>query len=154
MCHNQVLRLSCSFAEVEHVPSLRRTNEIAGAYVTEGGRIHLYRYLDRIQDKTLYCDRFCDLCPAEGRTRARWDWGQFAVVMSELKPGEFISDFVIVGPKYYAYKTVNSRTVECKTVWKVRGIKMNYNSSQLVNFDRIRHDFEKGGRTHCHCTHG
>ena len=57
---------------------------------------------------------------------------------SELKSSEFIEEFVSGGPKNYAYKIVNTATDERKTVCKVRGITLNYNASQLVNFDVIR----------------
>jgi hypothetical protein len=52
---------------------------------------------------------------------------------SELKPDEHIVEYVGAGPKNYAYKTSNS-----KTVCKVRGITLNYNASQLVNFDKMK----------------
>jgi hypothetical protein len=38
------------------VPGLRHTNEVIGAFVTAGAHIHLYSYLDRLQDKAVYCD--------------------------------------------------------------------------------------------------
>ena len=63
---------------------------------------------------------------------------------SELKPGEFICDFVSGGPKNYAYKSINSVTGEEKTVCKVRGITMNYSASQLVNFKSIRRMILRG----------
>jgi hypothetical protein len=40
----------------EKVPDLRHTNEVIGAYVTAGARIHLYKYLDRLQQRVLHCD--------------------------------------------------------------------------------------------------
>jgi hypothetical protein len=57
---------------------------------------------------------------------------------SELKPGIFIQEYFSGGPKNYGYKTVNSVTGEQKTVCKVRGITLNYNTLQLVNFDAIK----------------
>jgi len=39
--------ISWKHAAEEHVPNLRHTNEVIGAYVTACARIHLYRYLDR-----------------------------------------------------------------------------------------------------------
>jgi len=35
---------------------------------------------------------------------------------SELKPSKFIEEYVSGGPKYYAYKIVDSATGETKTV--------------------------------------
>ena len=40
----------------ERVPSLRHTNEVIGAYVTAGARIHLYGFLDKLQEKAIYTD--------------------------------------------------------------------------------------------------
>ena len=38
------------------MPSLRHTDEVIDASVTARARIHLCRYLDRLQDKAIYCD--------------------------------------------------------------------------------------------------
>jgi hypothetical protein len=43
------------FAE-EKGPTLHHTKEVIGAYVTAGARIHFYKYLDRLQERALYCD--------------------------------------------------------------------------------------------------
>jgi hypothetical protein len=57
---------------------------------------------------------------------------------SELKPDEHIAEYVGAGPKNYAYKKSNSTTGEKKTVCKFRGITLNYNASQFVNFGKIK----------------
>jgi hypothetical protein len=42
---------------------------------------------------------------------------------NELKPGEYISEFVSGGPKNYAYRVVNrDASKPSKTVCKVRGL--------------------------------
>ena len=43
------------FAE-ENVPNLPHTIEVIGTYVTAGARIHLYSFLDRLQENVIYCD--------------------------------------------------------------------------------------------------
>ena len=63
---------------------------------------------------------------------------------SELKPGEFICEFVSGGPKNYAYKSINSVMGEEKTVCKVTGITLNYSVSELVNFESIRRMILRG----------
>ena len=63
---------------------------------------------------------------------------------SELKPGEFICQFVSGGPKNYAYKSINSVTGDKKPVCKVRGITLKYSASQLVNFESIRRMILRG----------
>jgi hypothetical protein len=65
---------------------------------------------------------------------------------SELKPDVYIAEFVGAGPKNYAYRTTNPATGEGKTVCKVRGITLNYNASQLVNFDTNKEMTLKGDK--------
>jgi len=72
---------------------------------------------------------------------------------SELRPFEFIVEYVSVGPQNYANKIVYTTTGEGKTVCKIRGITLNYNALQLVNFDVIKDDFGKTRRVACDCTH-
>ena len=56
---------------------------------------------------------------------------------SELKPVFHIEEFVSGGPKNYAYRIVDPVTGNRKIICKVRGITLNYSSSQTVNFDVI-----------------
>jgi hypothetical protein len=53
---NDVVWISWQYSSEERVPSLRHTNEVIGAYVTAGARIHFYSYLDRLQDRAIYTD--------------------------------------------------------------------------------------------------
>jgi len=52
-----------------------------------------------------------------------------------------ITEFVSGGPKNYANTIIDTKNAVSqmkKTVCKVRGITLNYNTSQLVNFDVIK----------------
>jgi hypothetical protein len=40
----------------ENIPSLRHTNDVTGASVTAGARLHLYSFLHGLEEKALYCD--------------------------------------------------------------------------------------------------
>jgi hypothetical protein len=62
----------------------------------------------------------------------------------ELKPAEYISEFVSAGPKNYAYKICEHGSGKVQTVCKVRGITLNY-ASRLVNFDSIKDMILNGG---------
>jgi hypothetical protein len=129
----------------EDVPNLRHTNEIVGAYVTTGGRMQLYRYLDALQDKALYCDTDSVIyVQPKGEPPLIESGDSLGAMTSELKPDEYIAELVGAGPKNYAYRTTKPVTGECKTVCKVRGITLNYNASQLVNFDTIKVMILKG----------
>jgi hypothetical protein len=53
---NDVVFASWRYTTEEIVPNLRHTNEVICAYVTVGARIHLYKFLDRLHQRALYCD--------------------------------------------------------------------------------------------------
>ena len=102
---DDVVWISWQYSADERVLSLRH-NEVIDAYVTAGARIHLYGFLDKLQEKAIYTDTGDNL-------------GQ---MQSELKKGEIIMEVVCAGPKNYAYKTYNTTTGDSNTVSKVRGI--------------------------------
>jgi len=143
--NDDVVWISWSYSADERVLSLRHTNEVIGAYVTAGARIHLYGFLDTLQEKAIYCDTdsVIFIQPGQGCEPTLIKTGDnLGHMQSELKNSEVILEVVGAGPKNYAYKTYTSATDESKTVCKVRGITLNYKASQLVNFEKIRHDLK------------
>ena len=54
--NDDVVWISLRYSADKRVPSLRHTNEVIGAYVTAGARIHLYGFLEKLQEKAIYCD--------------------------------------------------------------------------------------------------
>jgi bisphosphoglycerate-dependent phosphoglycerate mutase len=48
-----VVRCSWKYMEEENIPHLKQTNEVIVAYVTTGARIHLYKYLDKLQENAI-----------------------------------------------------------------------------------------------------
>jgi len=54
--NDDVVWISWQYSADERVPSLRHTNDVIGAYVTAGARIHLYGFLDKLQEKAIYTD--------------------------------------------------------------------------------------------------
>jgi len=127
--------LSWHYAEEKHIPNLQHTNEVIGAYVTTGGRMQLYRYLDTLQVKALYCDTDPVIyVQPKDEPPLILTAESLGAITSELKPDECIAEYVGMGPKNYAYRTLNPATGESKTFCKLRGITLNYNASQIVNF--------------------
>jgi len=53
---DDVVYISWKRGAEEDVHNLRHTNDVIGAYVTAGTRIHLYRYLDGLRENAMYCD--------------------------------------------------------------------------------------------------
>jgi hypothetical protein len=141
----QVVWVSWRNAEDERVPILRRTNHIVGAFVTAGGRMQLYRYLDTLQDKALYCDTDSVIYVQPKSEPPLIETGEsLGAMTSDLRPDVYIAEFAGAGPKNYAYRTMNPATGEGKTVCKVREITLNYNAPQHVNFDTIKEMILKG----------
>jgi hypothetical protein len=123
----------------EHMPMLRHTNHVIGAYVTTGARLKLYSYLDALREMAVYCDTdsviYIQPC---GRPPAVDCGDRLGDMTDELSPRVYIEEFVSGGPKNYAYRSVDAETAEGRTVCKVRGITLNYAAALLVNFDAMR----------------
>jgi hypothetical protein len=97
---DDVVWASWQFIAEENLPSLRHTNEVLGAYVTSSARVHLYSYLDRLQEKALYCDTDSVFyIQGEDESMLIECGDRLGDMTDELKPGEYISEFVSAGPK-------------------------------------------------------
>jgi hypothetical protein len=121
------------------VPNPSNTNEVIGAFVTAGARIHLHKYLDRLKQKALYCNTDSVIFIHPDVQPALVEKGDcLGAMTSELKLGLHIEEFVSGGPTNYAYRTINFATGERDNVCKVRGKTLNYSDSRLVNFDAMR----------------
>jgi len=93
------------------VPNFRHNNEVIGAYVTAGARIHLYRFLDRLRENAIYCDTDSVIYVQPRDEPALIETGdKLGDITSELRPSEFISEFVSGGPKNYAYRVMTGGT--------------------------------------------
>jgi len=97
---DDVVWASWGFVAEEEIPSLRHTNEVIGAYVTAGARLHLYTYLDRLQERAIYCDTdsVVYVQPREGPALVETG-DNLGAKSSELKPTEYMEEFVSGGPK-------------------------------------------------------
>ena len=92
-----------------------------------------------MQERAIYCDTDSVLFVQPSAESQLVETGDnLGAMTSELKPAEYIEEFVSGGLKNYAYKVVDTSTGERKHVCKVRGITLNYNALHLVNFDVIR----------------
>ena len=131
--------ISWRHANETHAPVLRHTNDVIACFVTVGGRMKLYTYLDILQQRALYADTDSVIYnqPRVGAAMVETGY-HLGDMTSELKPCEYISEHVSGGPKNYSYKTHNTETGAEATVCKVRRITLNYSASQLVNFSKLR----------------
>ena len=119
------------------------TNIFNAAYTTAQARMKLYSYLEKLDRRVLYFDTDSVIY-----IHQEYAWnppiGNFLGDMTdELEkpygPGSYIVEFVSGGPKNYAfcvYSTKSESIVndECK----VRGITLNHDVIQKINFDAMR----------------
>jgi len=143
---DDVFWLSWKCGVEEDVPNLRHTNEVIGAYVTAGARFLLNRYVDRMRENAIYCHTDSVIYIQPRDEPALIETGdKFGDMTSELRPSEFIFEFLSVRSKNYAYRVMTGGTDEKKLVCKVRGITLNYNASKLVNFEHIKDTILRSG---------
>ena len=126
--NDEVVWVSWKFTAEERVPSLRHTNEVIGAYVIAGARIHQSRHLDRLQEKAICCDT------------------DSVIHIQPRDEPQLVETGDNLGENVFRIKTLrdDNRICECWSkelrVYNTRhykhceGITLNYNASQLVNF--------------------
>jgi len=82
----------------EQISRLRHTNEVIGAYVTAGARLHLHWYLDILQERALYCDTDSIMFVQRRDEPALVETGvNLGAMTSELKHSQFIEKYVSGG---------------------------------------------------------
>ena len=122
----EVVWIAWKYGAQEQVPSLRHTNEVIGAYVTAGARIHLYRCLDRWGTNAMYCDTHSVIYIQPGAAQQLIETGgKLGDINTKLRPSENISEFVCRGSKNYAYRVVDIVTGAFRTVGKLGGKTLN-----------------------------
>jgi len=127
--------------KTEDLDSLRTVNVCIASYTTAQARLKLYEYLENLQERVLYYDTDSVIYVSkEGEYEP--PLGNFIGDMTnELESygsDSYIKEFVSGGPKNYAYKVFSSDKQSDAVVCKVKGIKLNYNNSKLVNFEKIK----------------
>ena len=128
----------CLF-EYEHVkgflPEMPHVNIFIACFTTANARRRLYDVLLNLDRRVLYFDT--DSCiylynsdPDEYHPTMGSHLGQWT---NELKPGEYITQFVSSGPKSYAFVTnFNNQTV------KLKGFTLNHENSSKLNFESLK----------------
>ena len=86
------------------------TNVIIASYVTTHARLELYSYLERLEDRALYCDT--DLIiyrHVEGMYNP--PLSEFVGGMTDELGVSYITEYMSNGPKNYAYRTCDGKQV-------------------------------------------
>jgi len=112
-------------------------NKALASMVTANARCRLWDMLNKIGSRVLYHDTDSIIYikspdPAKniptGVMLGQWE--------PELKPNEYICRFISTGPKAYGYRVQNEKG-ETKDVIKMKGIRMHYETSQILTLDSM-----------------
>ncbi|XP_052128682.1 uncharacterized protein LOC127750612 [Frankliniella occidentalis] len=123
--------------------TLATSSLIHAALTTCFGRLHLYKYLDIVQDRALYCDTDSVAYisrPGELDLTTGSHLGDLTdQVEEDYGAGSFITEMVCGGPKNYSYKVaVGGDVNNIKVCIKVRGITINKSCDDLVTFENLK----------------
>ncbi|XP_055336280.1 uncharacterized protein LOC129586839 [Paramacrobiotus metropolitanus] len=137
MFSDDVLQLAYT-KETLFVEQNPHTNVVLAAFTTCWARLHLYGYMEQVQDRLLYFDTdsiiFVDKPGSPTPPTGKF----LGDLTDELQPCQFISQFVSLGPKTYSYKTNDG-----KSVVKVKGFTLNGHTSEIITFEKMVDVLEK-----------
>jgi hypothetical protein len=129
-----IAQVSYKKAADEYIEMRKDTNIFVAIATTAWARIRLYRELDKLKERAVYCDTDSVIYLKSPVPEENLQCGDFlGDLTSELNPGDHIVDFVSGGPKNYGY--VTEKGSSCV---KVRGITMNCVNAPALKFQNIK----------------
>ena len=128
--------------ETDYLATSKDTNIFIAVCTTSWARIRLYKELDKLGERALYCDTDSVIYKQSPIPEENLTIGNFLGEMTnELGEGDEIIEFVSGGPKNYAY-----RTAKGKFVVKVKGFTLNSTNSPAFSFEKVRNIILHGVR--------
>ena len=111
------------------------SNVVVASFVTAQARLKLYDILKKLNERVLYFDTDSIIYehkaelwnPTIGDRLGEW---------TDEVPGARIVKFVGMGPKNYGYEYVD-KDGQRKSTCKVKGLTLDYNTSQLIHFHQM-----------------
>ena len=110
-----------------------KVNVVIAAFTTAYARLKLYDLLDLLQERVLYYDTDSVIYVHQSGKPDPPLGNYLCDLTDELDGGDYITSFVSGGPKNYAYRTKRG-----KVETKIRGITLDYMTSEKLNHDVIR----------------
>ena len=108
-----------------------KVNIVIAAFTTAYARLKLYDLLDQLQEQVLYYDTDSVIYVHEpGKSEP--PLGDYLGDLTDELDGDYITEFMSGGPKNYAYVTNND-----KRVTKIRGITLDYATTEKLNFEAM-----------------
>jgi hypothetical protein len=107
------------------------TNIAIAAFTTSHARCRLYEVLESIpEDDILYMDTDSVIFVEHDDIAPVITGNALGDLTDELDPGDYITEFVSIGPKSYGY-----RTYKGEEELKVKGITLSYKTKRKIDFD-------------------
>jgi hypothetical protein len=119
--------------------SLITTNLALAAFVTANARLRLFKELNLLGDRAIYCDTDSIIYEydktkynvTEGDMLGQWELEEYKDLNGKKHEGN-LREIYALAPKTYGVKTLTDySSVKCK------GITLNYNNSNLFNYDTL-----------------
>ena len=121
------------------------SNVVVASFVKAQAGLKLYEVLEKLKERVLYFDTDSIMYehkpelwnPTIGDRLGEW---------TDEKPNGRIVKFVGMGPKNYDYEYVD-KGVQRKSTCKVKGLTLDYNTSQLIHFHQMLEWIKSESRT-------
>lgn len=116
-------------------------NVCLASFTTAQARLKLYSYLEKLSDRVLYYDTDSVIYISRSDEYDQPTGKCVGDMTDELESygtGSFITEFTCAGPKSYAFRVYSPLVEKYYDVCKVKGITLNYETSRIINFDKIK----------------
>ena len=116
--------------------SSKATNLAVASFTTAHARVKLYRLLEAVGHRVLYCDTdSCVFVAKEGEHVP--ETGRFlGDLTDEFEAGSTGDSFVCTGPKSYAVRVIKSNG-DVSHILKAKGLTLNKTTSGIINFEAM-----------------
>ena len=123
--------------------SLPLTSVVVASFITAQARLLLYSHMEKLGNRMLYCDTDSTVLIFTGEKDEYVPpmstfLGEINNELKNLVQNAYIKAFVSSGPKSYAFKGVDSAMGEEFEVCEMKGVTLNNENSQKVNFEGIK----------------
>ncbi|KAF4529260.1 hypothetical protein B566_EDAN017701 [Ephemera danica] len=119
-----------------------KTNVAIAAYTTAQARLHLYSYLEKLQEKISYMDTDSILIKVKDGDTDIPETGVFLEDLTdELEPygpGSYIQEFVSGGPKNYTYSVYTPGKDTLSYCIKIKGMTINSSNDTVLCFETLK----------------
>ncbi|OXU31805.1 hypothetical protein TSAR_005818 [Trichomalopsis sarcophagae] len=121
-------------------PSEKTSVPIA-VYTTAYGRLELYKYLEKLGERVLYCDTdsvfYVQPTNKEEIIKTGKFLGEMINELNRYGKGSYIREFVSSGPKFYSYIVVKPDKSE-ETITKVGSVKLNSYNNDIFSHENMK----------------